>query len=262
MKLIINADDLGFHSAVNAGICKAFTEGVLSSATLMANGAAFDEAVHQIKQMNLPTGIHFNLTSGIPVSRPRQIPTLVQETGTFWNKWKFAGRMLRNKISITDIQTELSSQIQKCLDAGIQLDHFDGHHHVHLLPPISRVVFSLMRPISGKYRSVSSPLHISWTLSPVSAFQQTAFKSLSYKKYATDFVTPDHFVGMELLNNPDKEKTIAALLTHLKPGITELMCHPGFYLFPTLFQFTTKDANTNSTSWPALRSKKCFIPIK
>ena len=35
--VIINADDFGYSPAVNAGIIKAYEDGILTSTTLMAN---------------------------------------------------------------------------------------------------------------------------------------------------------------------------------------------------------------------------------
>ena len=43
-RLIVNADDFGFTSGVNRAIVEAHTRGVVTSATLMANGPAFAEA--------------------------------------------------------------------------------------------------------------------------------------------------------------------------------------------------------------------------
>ena len=40
---MVNADDFGFTSGVNRAIVKAHTDGVVTSATLMANGPAFCE---------------------------------------------------------------------------------------------------------------------------------------------------------------------------------------------------------------------------
>ncbi|AEB07287.1 YdjC family protein [Coriobacterium glomerans PW2] len=42
--LIINADDFGYSAGINHGILDAFTEGILTSATLMANMPGFDMA--------------------------------------------------------------------------------------------------------------------------------------------------------------------------------------------------------------------------
>ena len=48
--LVVNADDFGFTRDVNAGIVEAHHQGILSSTTLMAPGAAFDDAVRLAKE--------------------------------------------------------------------------------------------------------------------------------------------------------------------------------------------------------------------
>ena len=42
--IIVNADDFGLDAAVNKGIMEAFSSGILSSATIMANCPGFEEA--------------------------------------------------------------------------------------------------------------------------------------------------------------------------------------------------------------------------
>ena len=49
-KVIINADDFGYSSAVNLGIIKAYKEGILTSTTLMANMPGCDEAITLAKE--------------------------------------------------------------------------------------------------------------------------------------------------------------------------------------------------------------------
>ena len=44
-QLVVNADDFGFTPDVNEGIVEAHRHGILTATTLMANGAAFDDAV-------------------------------------------------------------------------------------------------------------------------------------------------------------------------------------------------------------------------
>ncbi len=44
-KLIVNADDFGLHSAVNAGIIDGHRTGIITSTSLLAGGDAFTEAV-------------------------------------------------------------------------------------------------------------------------------------------------------------------------------------------------------------------------
>ncbi|MEO8376403.1 MAG: ChbG/HpnK family deacetylase, partial [Candidatus Sumerlaeota bacterium] len=49
-RLIVNADDFGFTRDVNQGIIQAHREGILTATTLMATGAAFDDAVRLAKE--------------------------------------------------------------------------------------------------------------------------------------------------------------------------------------------------------------------
>src|SRR5215831_9161009 len=78
-RLIVNADDLGFTSGVNRAIVKAHTDGVVTSATLMANGSAFCEARELAKQLpKLSIGCHVVLIDGEPVLPPARVPSLAQ----------------------------------------------------------------------------------------------------------------------------------------------------------------------------------------
>ncbi|MDP2726767.1 MAG: ChbG/HpnK family deacetylase, partial [Dehalococcoidia bacterium] len=63
--LIINADDLGLSPGVNTGIIEAHRQGVVTSASLMANlpGTA-EAAVMARENPELGVGLHLNLTSG------------------------------------------------------------------------------------------------------------------------------------------------------------------------------------------------------
>ena len=44
-QLIVNADDFGLTEEVSTGIVDAHLRGIVTSTTIMANGAAFDTAV-------------------------------------------------------------------------------------------------------------------------------------------------------------------------------------------------------------------------
>src|SRR5438270_8029480 len=68
-RLIINADDFGLTAGVNRAIAEANRSGVLTSATIMANANAVDEAISEAKSLpTLHTGCHVVLIDGEPVS--------------------------------------------------------------------------------------------------------------------------------------------------------------------------------------------------
>src|SRR5215469_8620808 len=77
-RLIVNADDFGLTAGVNRAIIEAHTAGVVSSATLMANGAAFENAVSLAQSApKLSIGCHVVLVDGTPVTEPASVTTLL-----------------------------------------------------------------------------------------------------------------------------------------------------------------------------------------
>ncbi|HEX3890348.1 MAG TPA: ChbG/HpnK family deacetylase, partial [Verrucomicrobiae bacterium] len=49
-RLIVNADDFGLSSSVNAAVIRAHRQGILTTASLMVNEPGFDEAVKLAKE--------------------------------------------------------------------------------------------------------------------------------------------------------------------------------------------------------------------
>ena len=81
-RLIVNEDDFGFTSGVNRAIVKAHTDGVVTSATLMANGAAFREVNGLAKSCpKLSIGCHVVLIEGEPVLSAAELPSLTHWGG-------------------------------------------------------------------------------------------------------------------------------------------------------------------------------------
>ncbi len=122
-RLVVNADDFGFTSEVNAGILEAFERGIVRSTTLMANGAASDDAVRLARQNpGLDVGCHLTLI-GRP-GLPSSVAALI---------WALARRRI-------PLYEELASQVRRILDAGLRPTHLDTHKHTHLLPPVLEAV--------------------------------------------------------------------------------------------------------------------------
>ena len=83
-KLIVNADDFGLTEGVNRAVIEGHVHGIITSASLLANGAAFGSAVAMSKSYaKLGVGVHLNLTEGRPVSAPSEIPSLANSQEFF-----------------------------------------------------------------------------------------------------------------------------------------------------------------------------------
>lgn len=146
-RIVINADDFGLSEAVNNAVAKAHTEGVLTSATIMANMPAADEAVKIAKKLpGLGVGVHLNLSEGKPLSKDSSVACLLNSNGEFTlspfklSVLSIAGHKIRSAI-----RTELAAQIQWVLDNGLTPTHLDSHNHIHTLPPIYPIVCDLAR---------------------------------------------------------------------------------------------------------------------
>ena len=145
-KLIITSDDFGLSPGVNAAVEKAWKEGLLTCASIMPGGAAFNEAVKIAgRNPGLQVGLHLTLVQGRAVLPASQIPDLVNEAGEFSDNPVSAGmRYFFDKGLYKQILREIEAQIERVKDAGIQLSHLDGHLNIHLHPTVFGFLTELM----------------------------------------------------------------------------------------------------------------------
>ena len=235
-RLIVNADDFGLHAAVNRGILAAHTEGIVSSTSLMAGGAALDDAVRIAKQCpQLGVGVHLTLVGARPVLPVAEVSSLLDEAGDFYGSYPlFIKRFLRGKIRLAEVERELAAQIDRVRMAGIQPSHLDSHQHLHVLPGIGGIVLDLARRFS--IRAIRIPAEpvafIGATPATVGRLAGrgglTMLANLFRQQAAAAGIrTSDHFYGM-LAGGQLTEPAILAILRRLPPGDSELMTHPGF----------------------------------
>ncbi|MBU6399144.1 MAG: hopanoid biosynthesis-associated protein HpnK [Verrucomicrobia bacterium] len=142
-RLIVNADDFGRSRSINAAVIRAHREGILTTASLMVNGAAADEAVELARQHpRLGVGLHLTLVCGRSTLKPTQIPGLVDNHHHFSNRPVLAAlRYFLDRALRHQLRHEIDAQVRKFGTTGLPLDHLNGHLHLHLHP----TVFSLLR---------------------------------------------------------------------------------------------------------------------
>ena len=233
LRLIVNADDFGMTEAVNQGIVEAHDRGIVTSASIMATGSAFEHAVALAKtRPGLAVGVHLTLTEQRPLIGTAAAPSLVGRDGRFPRHLvQFAKPYLRGKVALVEVRAELDAQIRKVRDAGIAVSHLDGHQHVHVLPGIAAIVADLaashgigavrypaervsaymLRNLQNARRLTEQlVLGVVCALSPLKALRRS-----------------DSFVGFYFGGRLD-EANLATVLGRLPArGTVELMCHPG-----------------------------------
>ena len=242
--LIVNADDLAWTEGVNRGIAQAHRYGIVTSATILANGAAFASAVELVKATpSLAVGVHLNLSDGKPVSPPETVPSIVNDRGDFkGGPEALLLRVARRNLRIKEVEMEWESQIRKVVNAGIQPTHLDGHKHVHMLPGMFEIALRLAKrnaiPAvrishegSSLRAALSSGENQNIPLVMKQGVQARVLKLLARDARAlaeaAGIATTDYFCGIAQTGELTIEG-MKCLLQNLPEGTTEIMCHPGF----------------------------------
>jgi chitin disaccharide deacetylase len=142
MLLIVNADDLGASEAINDETFALMESGLVTSATLMANGPAFEDAVRQSRRFpNCSFGVHLNLTSFAPLSRSRCLESALRAG-------ELSPELAQQKLPVElrrALEEELILQVQTIVDAGVPVTHFDSHHFIHTRHELFFVVKEVQR---------------------------------------------------------------------------------------------------------------------
>lgn len=154
--LIITSDDFGLSSGVNRAVEQAWQNGILTCASIMPGGRAFDEAVEVARRNpGLQVGLHLTLVHGRSVLSPDDIPDLVDCQGNFSDNPVSSGmRYYFDKRLRSQLRREIEAQILRARNTGIPLSHIDGHLNIHLHP----TVFSILTDLMPRYGIASMRL--------------------------------------------------------------------------------------------------------
>jgi hopanoid biosynthesis associated protein HpnK len=142
-RLIVNADDFGRSQSINQAVIHAHQNGILTTASLMVNEPAFEEAVRLAKENPaLGVGLHLTLVCGHAASAPGRIPDLVNADGRLSDDPVRTGLRYALRWSLrSQLEREIEAQFVRFQATGLPMDHVNGHLHFHMHP----VVFSILR---------------------------------------------------------------------------------------------------------------------
>jgi chitin disaccharide deacetylase len=235
--LVVNADDLGLTAGVNDGIFDAHRHGILTSASLFAGAPATADAIERARRIpSLGLGAHLALVDGSPTLPPRLVPTLVEDDGRFRRSWRpFIGACLRGKVSLAEVELELTAQVERLRNAGVTLTHLDAHKHVHAYPPVFAIVARLagrfgipvVRVPYERWSPASGDVGSRGRLQALLNAAMLPWARRNYRIAAAHDVRTPHFVG-RIHTGMLSGEALAGLVRALPPGVTELMVHPGY----------------------------------
>ena len=151
--LIINADDFGFNSNINAAIVYCILNNIINSTTIMVNTMGFEEAVELAKKFNFQDkiGIHINLSHGKPLTDLSGTGLLnddgILNRKSLSNPYIYFSTYVKNKI-----KNEIIQQYDKLRAFNIDPTHIDSHHSVHTIPWIANLFIEFVMQKNKKIR--------------------------------------------------------------------------------------------------------------
>jgi len=236
-RLIVNADDFGRSVSINQAVIRAHQEGILTTASLMVNEPAFEEAVALAREHpTLGVGLHLTLLCGHSALPPGEIPGLVNRNGEFSHNPAGAGFRYFFQPGLREqLRREIHAQFQKFRAARLPLDHVNGHLHLHLHPTVFGILMADAAQLGLKHlRLTCDPFRLNLRLAsghftyralhvaifhPLSARARPALARLNIRH--TDAV-------FGLLQNARVDETyVTRLLPQLPAGDSELYSHPS-----------------------------------
>jgi predicted glycoside hydrolase/deacetylase ChbG (UPF0249 family) len=235
-RLIINADDFGLTEGINRAILELNAAEVLPSATLMATGRAFRDAVHSaFVQASLGVGCHVVLVDGRSELHPAELPTLAPNGRLRSSLTTFMVDLFGGRIASREIEREAIAQIRQIQSAGITVTHLDTHKHTHMFP---RVLGPLIRAARAcNVPAIRNPFEPDWSLrltekAPRTRRLQVRTLRLFREQFlravrAARLRTTDGALGVLATGTFDAEYVVR-LLRNMPPGIWEIVCHPGY----------------------------------
>jgi len=237
LRLIVNADDFGLSHYVNDAVIRAHRDGILTSASVMVNEPACDEAVKLAKENpKLGVGLHITLLMGHSALPPGKIPGLVNNRGEFSDSPVSTGmKYFFNSGLREQLRAEIRAQFEKFRATGLPLDHVNGHLHFHLHPAVFKILMEesdtlgishlrLTRDCFSRSRRTSHG-HLLYRISHAAIFEMLSSRArrpLEQKKIRHAQIT----FGL-LQNARVDEEYILKLLPELPPGDSELYSHPS-----------------------------------
>ena len=234
-RIIINADDFGLCSGINKAVAQAHTDGVLTSATIMANMPAAGEAVKIAKTLpDLGVGVHLNLFEGRAVSKESCVDCLLDADRRFtFSPFKLSILSMGTHKIRNAIRTELSAQIQWVIDRGLVPTHLDSHKHIHSFPAI----FPIVCELAGRFRIAAvrlafEPKELSrmpWPLTSKDG-RKRAGKARRRAKINriqnSDFLKTDALLGIAHMGRIDVN-FFKAVTLYNSAATSEVMTHPS-----------------------------------
>lgn len=219
---------------VNAAVELAHTRGILTAASLMVGGDAVGDAVARARRLpTLRVGLHLVLVDGRPLLPPAAIPDLVDADGRLHADLGRAGRNLfLYPAARRQLAAEIAAQFAAFEATGLPLDHVDAHHHFHVHPTASALLFDIgTRYGMRAMRVPSEPRALLDRIDPPRRHRRDWRAApwihlLGIRARRRALLVPASVFGLAW-SGEMTEPRMRGVLRHLPDGLSEMYAHPA-----------------------------------
>ena len=236
--LVVNADDMGLTPGVCRAVRRAHDDGLVTSTSVLAVGAAFEQAAATVREAgDLALGAHLAIVGeDRPLLSAREVPTLVDRDGRFPLSYRtVVARGAAGRIDADDVAREFRAQLERVRGIGVPVTHLDTHQHTHLWPAVAAVVVDLAR--EAGIRCVRLPG--SRRRGPLGAGVRLLAGRLHRRIDRAGLATTGAYAGLDEAGHLDGARFAGALrqLTEGGAATAEINTHPGVAGDPDLARF-------------------------
>jgi predicted glycoside hydrolase/deacetylase ChbG (UPF0249 family) len=223
VRLVVTADDLGLSRAVTKGVLESHRRGVVRSTSLLVTFPYSEEAAAQaLAEQDLEVGIHLDLVGGWPCSDPAAIPTLCDAEGRFFKLPELTRRVFTGRVRAADLATELRAQVERARTWGVPALAWDSHRHVHLMPPVARVVGALAKELGARWVRRGRAPRATLSAKAMALHVSSIASELALRR------TPGNDWFLDLTAAKPRLDAPAVALLAMRTGVGELAAHPGY----------------------------------
>ncbi|MBI3330179.1 MAG: ChbG/HpnK family deacetylase [Nitrospinae bacterium] len=206
-QLIVTADDFNLSEGVSRGIIEAHRYGIVTETSVLVNLGDLRRAWELLAAAPLlGVGLHLNLTRGRPLAPRSAVAKIIGKDGHFLG----SPQALPPLIEGASVREEFQAQLETFLQAFGRLPlHLDTHHHIHQHPVVLESLLDLATPLKLPVRGLDVHMRLAIR--------------------GRGLWTPQEFLG-DVAEAPYwTVARLVAAIRELRPGLTELMCHPGYF---------------------------------
>ncbi len=218
--LILHADDLGVSHSEDSASINALEKGFVSSGSIMVPCPWFSEiADYASKHTDADIGIHLTLTSEwkyykwSSVTSKDKVSSLLNSNGFFYDDLDSLGKMAK----LDEVETELRSQIEKAIQAGVHPTHLDSH--------MGSAFFN--KDFLRIYLKLAHDYHLPCLLN-VNAFKLLYQVDISDLITDKDVLTNNVYMAFPPNNNKNRAVYYTQLLNTMSAGLNCILLHAAY----------------------------------